>query len=139
MKNKYLSVNDLSNIIDNELEMVGTLNNEIEHINKKVFYLMALRNYLMENDFCPIIRKKIIDSDILLQEFVTPILLKNNSKTYASLFGVVPKDYGVGFDTIDMLLHDFINYACKCKGHKIGVGDFLIDKFIGEMCKYENR
>ena len=45
------------------------------------------------------------------------------------------KDYGVEFDTIDILLHDFVNYVCKCKGHKIGVGDLLIDKFIKEICK----
>ena len=137
MKNKYISVKDLFNIIDNELEFIDTLNNEIEHIKKRITYLNALQNYLIESDFCPIIKRKIIDSDILLQEFVTPILLKNNLKDCAFIGGVNSKDYGVEFDTIDILLHDFVNYVCKCKGHKIGVGDLLIDKFIKEMCKYE--
>ena len=47
------------------------------------------------------------------------------------------KDYGVEFEIIGLLLHDFVNYVCECKGHKIGVGDFLIGKFIKDKCKYE--
>ena len=42
MKNKYISVKDLFNIIDNELEFIDTLNNEIEHIKKRITYLNAL-------------------------------------------------------------------------------------------------
>lgn len=45
------------------------------------------------------------------------------------------KDYGVELDTIDILLHDFINFVCDYKGHKIGVGDFFVSKFISERCK----
>lgn len=135
MKNKYISLNELSDVIDSDLEYVDNLYKDIDHTKKRISYLELLRVYLIENDFCPIVRKEVIDSDILLQEFVMPILLKNNSKSYAFIGSVNSKDYGVEFDTIDILLHDFVNYVCKCKGHKIGVGDFLIDKFIKEMCK----
>lgn len=141
MKDKYISINDLYNIIDSELEFIDTLNNEIdtlnsevEHSKKKITYLNALQNYLIESDFCPIIRRKIIDSDILLQEFVTP-LLKNDTKSYTFSNDVKPKDYGVDNDTIGLLLDDFIKFICGLKGHKIGVGVFHFEKFIREMCK----
>lgn len=137
MKNKYISLSELSDVIDADLEFVDNLYKDIDHTKKRISYLELVRDYLIDNNFCPIVRKEVIDSDILLQEFVTPILLKNNSKSYAFIGSVNSKDYGVEFDTIDILLHDFVNYVCKCKGHKIGVGDFLIDKFIKEKCKYE--
>lgn len=137
MKNKYISLSELSDVIDADLEFVDNLYKDIDHTKKRISYLELVRDYLIDNNFCPIVRKEVIDSDILLQEFVTPILLKNNSKSYAFIGSVNSKDYGVEFDTIDILLHDFVNYVCKCKGHKIGVGDFLIDKFIKENCKYE--
>lgn len=137
MKNKYISLSELSDVIDADLEFVDNLYKDIDHTKKRISYLELVRDYLIDNNFCPIVRKEVIDSDILLQEFVTPILLKNNSKSYAFIGSVNSKDYGVEFDTIDILLHDFVNYVCKCKGHKIGVGDLLIDKFIKEMCKYE--
>lgn len=72
-------------------------------------------------------------------KFVKNILDKLGLRydVYTSDYKDLAKDYGVEFDTIDILLHDFVNYVCKCKGHKIGVGDLLIDKFIKEMCKYE--
>ena len=134
MKEKYITINDLYNIIDNELEFIDTLNNEIEHNKKRITYLNALQNYLIESDFCPIIRRKIIDSDILLQEFVTP-LLKNDTKSYTFSNGVKSKDYGVDTNTIGLILTDFVKFICEFKGHKIGVGVFHIEKFIREMCK----
>lgn len=135
MKNKYISVNDLFNIIGNELEFLDILNNEIEHIKKRITYLNALQNYLIESDFCPIIRRKIIDSDILLQEFVTPILLNDKLKHYEFIDKTKSKDYGVDTNTINLLLTDFLKFVCNYKGHKIGVGDFLVSKFISERCK----
>ena len=134
MKNKYISVNDLFNIIDNELEFIATLNNEIEHIKKRITYLNALQNYLIGSDFCPIIRRKVIDSDILLQEFVTPILLKNEINFSKFFDRVNSKGYGIEFNTIRQLLQDFIDFVCDCKGHKIGVGVCFIEKFIREKC-----
>lgn len=136
MKNKYISVNDLFKIIDNELEFIDTLNNEIKHIKKRINYLNVLQNYLIESDFCPIIRRKVIDSDILLQEFVTPILIKNEIDFSKFFDRVNSKDYGIEFDVIRQLLHDFIDFVCDCKGHKVGVGDCLIEKFIRDMCIY---
>lgn len=136
MKNKYISLNELSDVIDTDLEYVDNLYKDIDHTEKRISNLELVRDYLIENDFCPIVRKEIIDSDILLQEFVTPIFLLNNLKSCAVTVSVNSKDYGVEFDTIDLLLHDFVSYVCKCKGHKIGVGDLLIDKFIKEKCKY---
>lgn len=109
MKNKYISLNELSDVIDSDLEYVDNLYKDIYHTKKRISYLELVRDYLIENDFCPIVRKEVIDSDILLQEFVMPILLKNNSKSYAFIGSVNSKDYGVEFDTIDILLHDFVN------------------------------
>ena len=45
-------------------------------------------------------------------------------------------NYGVNPDTIGKILFDFINYVCEFKGHKIGVGDALIRRFIKDKVIY---
>ncbi len=135
MKKRYISVSDLAEIVYRELHHIDNLNIEIEHIEKRITYLNALRHYLVRSDFCPMIKRKIVDSDMLLQEFVTPILLNDKLKHYEFIDKTKSKDYGVDTNTINLLLTDFLKFVCNYKGHRIGVGDFLVSKFISERCK----
>lgn len=82
MKNKYISLSELSDVIDADLEYVDNLYKDIDHTKKRISYLELVRDYLIENDFCPIVRKEIIDSDILLQEFVLPLLSQKKKITF---------------------------------------------------------
>ena len=44
--------------------------------------------------------------------------------------------YGVNPDTIGKILFDFIEFVCNFKGHKIGVGEALIRRFIRDKVAY---
>ena len=45
-------------------------------------------------------------------------------------------DYNVLPDTIVRILSDFITFVWEEKGHKIEIGDHLIEKFISEKISY---
>ena len=45
-------------------------------------------------------------------------------------------NYGVNPDTIGLILSEFIEFVCEFKGHKIGVGEALIRRFIKDKVIY---
>lgn len=135
MKSKYLNVEDVKKVLDQELDHIDFLGNEMALCHKRIEYLNILKIFLNEEALCPIVDKKIVDSDIKLQEFISPMLCKMDSRYYHFDFNYKGiKDYGVNPDTIDKLLHDFVNFVVDYRGQKIGIGDFLIRKFIYERC-----
>lgn len=59
-----------------------------------------------------------------------------NNKNDDNEFVSNRKNYNVFPDTIGLILQDFIKFVCDFKGHKIGIGEALIRKFIYEKVDY---
>lgn len=59
-------------------------------------------------------------------------ILKNINKNKIH----VKTNYHVHPGTIGLILEDFVNFVCDYKGHKIGVGDYLIHKYLDERIFY---
>ena len=59
-------------------------------------------------------------------------ILKNINKNKIH----VKTSYQVNPGTVGLILEDFVNYVCDYKGHKIGVGNFLIQKYLNERIFY---
>ena len=57
-------------------------------------------------------------------------IIENKNKIH------VKTNYHIHPGTIGLILEDFVNFACDYKGHKIGVGNFLIQKFLNERIFY---
>lgn len=59
-------------------------------------------------------------------------ILKNINKNKIH----VKTNYQVHPGTIGLILEDFVNFVCDYKGYKIGVGDYLIQKYLNERIFY---
>lgn len=128
MRNKYICSNDIMKEIDRETAFIESYSNEIERSYRRIRYLTVLNDYLNDKAILPFVSKKILYSDVKLQEFVIP---------FFHYYDVSDNkiDFKLNFDEIAFLLHNFIDYVCKVKGHKIGVGALHINKFLRECCK----
>ena len=127
----YTSIYDTEENIDFfEEDIIPLLNQQdkcIKELEKENGYIIFVDGY-DENG-----------NEIHRQEFVKykdkfPELVAENRHLKEEV--IYQKNYGIEAYAISMLLNDFIEFVCECKGSKIGVGDFLIEKFIAERCKY---
>lgn len=91
---------------------------------KRIDNLKTLSKYTEENDFIPFSKDEIFyDYDKL--DFYSKLLSKNKEPHIIKHKKVIPNSAGA-------LLEDFIEYVNDYKGHKCGIGDYLIQKYLDE-------
>ena len=71
---KFVHYAEVQKEIAREKIYNDSLKEDIESSTKRIKYLTALANYLEEDAIIPFATKKLLNNDILLQEFVQPIL-----------------------------------------------------------------
>ncbi len=90
---------------------------------KRIENLKTLSKYTEENEFIPFSKDEIF-YDYEKLEFYSHLLNKNK-EPYNFKTKKMP-------DTAGELLEDFINFVNEYKGHKCGIGHFLIQKYLDE-------
>lgn len=133
MRKKYISLEEIDLEIKKTEENIDTMTRVLRDERKRAMYLCALAHYLYNEALCPLVKKEVLNDMVELQHFVLPICYKldnNSEKQFRS------KNYGVNPDTIGLILHDFIDFVCEFKGHKIGVGEALIRRFIKDKVEF---
>ena len=130
--NKYIHLKDVDTEIKKILDYIDSLNIDLLFNLKRVKYLEVLFDYLMNDGLVPYGSKTLLKDNVKLQEFVAPLMCKKdkNELEYYNVYDV-GKTY--------KLIKAFVNFCCEIKGHKIGIGDFLIEKFIKEKVVFGNE
>ncbi len=130
MRDKYIHIEDISKEIEKECEFLETFEKEIEHSKKRIKYLSCLENYLFEDGLCPFTKKELLENDIKLQDYVMPLLVKEEIILRQKI--VRFKEFKrISKDNIGELLKDFINFCVELKnGKKFGVGEFHIQSYL---------
>lgn len=146
MKNKYVSIEDLDKeisksyyLIDNFKKNIDIYERNIKKEEQRIVYLNAVMRYLQRDGLCHFTKKQILNDDATLQDYAMPLVvredivkrqyeIKNNMVKDKSKY----KIYQVSVSNIGQIIFDFVNFVCEEKGHKVGIGDYLIQKFLDE-------
>lgn len=146
MKNKYVTIEDLDKEISKSYQFISDYKIDIamyeRNIKKeeqRIVCLNAVMRYLEREGLCPFTKKQILNDDATLQDYAMPLVIredivkrqyeiKNDNIKDKSKY----KIYEVSVSNIGKILFDFVNFVCEEKGHKVGIGDYLIQKFLDE-------
>lgn len=146
MRKKYITIDDLDKevsksyyLIDDLKKDIAMYERDIKKEEQKVIYLNAVIEYLENNGLCPFTKKQILKDDVSLQDYAMPLVVKQDIiKIQCDIENNIVRDknkckvYQVSVSNLGQILVDFVNFVCEQKGYKIGVGDYLIGKFLNE-------
>lgn len=142
MKNRYVTIKDIEKEIVESDSFIDSFNKEIEFYKERIknekqriVYFDAVLSYLREEGLCPFTSKQILTDDTVLQDFAMPLVVRDKMKKWQLNF-VNHKGNGIVYDlsstSIGQILSDFVDFVNNMKGHRVGIGDLHIQKFLDE-------
>ena len=118
---------DVEREVKNQQNFIEFMQGNLIKEKKKLEYLLILEDYMLNDGITDFIRKDILFDDVLLEEFVMPLVETKFTRRKCKV------NYGVNSNVIDKILYDFISFCTAEKGRKFGVGSHLIEKFLYEI------
>lgn len=133
MPKKYITIKDLDIEIQKCRNGISYFEKLLEYGKERLGNLQVLEDYLIRDGLCPYSKKELFD-DNKLQYYILPLKLqldKNYSEEiYMEKYLHKKSSIKVDCYNLENVLDDFINFVCECKGCKIGVGRYLIEKYL---------
>ena len=115
---------DVEREVKNQQNFIEFMQDNLIKEKKKLEYLFILEDYMLNDGITDFIRKDILFNDVLLEEFVMPLVETKFTRRKCTI------NYGVNRNDISRILYDFISFCIAEKGRKFGVSSHLIEKFL---------
>ena len=124
---KLVHWTDVEKEVKNQQNFIEFMQDNLIREKKKLEYLLILEDYMLNDGITDFIRKDILFNDVLLEEFVMPLVETKFTRRKCTI------NYGVNSNDISRILYDFVSFCTVEKGRKFGVGSALIEKFLYEV------
>lgn len=131
MKRKYISYIELVEELHKCESLITSLEDDVLYEKKRQDNLNLLTNYMFKEDINFIERKHIKDKQSL-QHYILPIKALEVARQNCPEIIMCGKRKRLNAFNVGEVLEDFVSFICQEKDHKIGVGDYLIQKYLDE-------
>lgn len=127
MGKKYVTVKDIEKEIDSIKNYIEFWNIDLNQETERLENLNVLLDYLYKGGFCPLTKNQ-LSHNRELNYYILPLKTRINVIEREKFCKKPPLKFS--FSNLENILEDFIDFVCECKGHKIGVGHHLIEKYL---------
>lgn len=131
MKRKYISYIKLVEELHKCESFIASLEDDVLYEKKRLDNLNLLTNYMFKEDIDFIERKHIKDNQSL-QHYILPIKAIEVARRNCPEIIMCGKRKRLNSSNVGAVLEDFVSFVCQEKGHKIGVGDCLIQRYLSK-------
>lgn len=127
MKRKYINYKDLVEESHKCESLIISLEDDVLNEKKRLDNLNILTDYMFKEDINFIEKKDIKDNQSLLH-YILPIKALKIARQHCPV--IIEEKKRLNSFNVGEVLEDFVSFVCQEKGHKIGVGNYLIQKYL---------